>query len=133
MPLGGTMSIDNQLKAGLAELDCSAAVFIAISGKSSTSKLSQAFSGIRALDAEESLALKQTLDEMRKLQVDIAAYIGHKVPIAWCASLREVLEDRRTQKSILKSPFTLPGPAVVTPQVNPTLIDLAVAALHPEK
>jgi hypothetical protein len=95
MPLGGSLSIDSQLKAGLAELECSNAVFIAIAQKSSTSKLSQSFCGIKALETTEALALKEVLDQMRSLQADIAAHVGYPIPIAWKASMRDVLEARR--------------------------------------
>jgi len=133
MPLGGTMSIDNQLKAGLAELDCSAAIFIAIAGISSTSKLSQAFSGIRALDTDEALALKKVLDEMKALHADIAAYVGHPVSIAWKPNIREVLEDRRTKKNNVRSPFSLPGPAVQPRPVSQEEISKIADQLHPAR
>jgi hypothetical protein len=100
MSSGGSLSITRQLKSGLAEaeLDCSAAVFCAIAAFP-PSRLSQAFSGIKALGGDEELELKKVLDEMRALQADIDAYVGHKVPIAWCPAIREVLEDRRKKKN----------------------------------
>jgi hypothetical protein len=127
MSLGGSISITNQLKTGLPELECSAAIFCAIADFP-PSRLSQAFSAIKSLGANEEIALKKVFDEMRALQADISAYVGHKITIAWCPAIREVLEDRRTKKNSVsvRSPFTLPGPAVVTPQANPSLIELAV-------
>lgn len=87
----GTHSIDSLLKRGLEELDCSGAVFIAIAQKSSTSKLSQAFSGIKALDNSEAVALNEVLDEMKALAAEV-----HPIPISWKPQIiREILADRR--------------------------------------
>ncbi len=94
MALGGTYSIDNQLKQGLAELGCSAAIFCAIASFS-TSRLSQAFSEIKALGGNEQIALKKVLDEMKALQADVSAHVGYPIPIAWTPSIRDVLEARR--------------------------------------
>ncbi len=94
MALGGTLSIDNQLKAGLKELGCSAAIFCAIASFS-TSRLSQAFSEIKALGGNEQIALKKVLDEMKALQADVSAHVGYPIPIAWTPSIRDVLEARR--------------------------------------
>jgi hypothetical protein len=86
-----TLAVERRIQAALAELDCPASVFAAISDVTGT-KLTLAFNGSRPLTNEEGRRLEAVVNEMRELAQEHAP-----VPVSFrnASLIKPILEERR--------------------------------------